>query len=107
MPVALDKLGESDAIRIAAYLDENRSTVESLVAALQRWDTVDFGVVLEHQPENARQTLSLLEQAIPAIHWFYLFETMLKTMTTELGLASVPVKESPARQVTQSTSAGR
>jgi len=30
--------------------------------------------------------LKLFQQSVPAIHWFYLFETMLHTMIRELGL---------------------
>ena len=30
--------------------------------------------------------LSLFRQAVPAIHWFYLFETMLHTMCREFHL---------------------
>jgi len=41
--------------------------------------------------------LKFLRQAVPAIHWFYLFETMLHTMIRELGLvqlvAELPVME--------------
>ena len=36
--------------------------------------------------------LRLFQQAVPAIHWFYLFETMLHTMIRELGLNHLAAK---------------
>jgi len=37
--------------------------------------------------------LRLFQQAVPAIHWFYLFETMFHTMIRELGLSHLAAKQ--------------
>jgi hypothetical protein len=83
----LDLAGEPGevALRIAAYLEKNRRDVEAAAAALEKWDAVDFEPVLAN-PREADFVLSLFQQAVPAIHWFYLFESMLQTMTRELQL---------------------
>jgi hypothetical protein len=47
---------------------------------------VNFEPILTDQPETAAMVLGLFRQAVPAIHWFYLFETMLHTMARELHL---------------------
>lgn len=86
MPVKLTGMDAENALRIRDYVDHNRSQVQDAVIALERWDTVDFEPILTDQPETAAMVLSLFRQAVPAIHWFYLFETMLHTMARELHL---------------------
>jgi len=83
----LDLAGEAIQVasRIAAYLEKNRRDVEAAAAALEKWDAVDFEPVLAN-PREAHFVLSLFQQAVPAIHWFYLFESMLQTMSRELQL---------------------
>jgi len=88
MPVALTGMDERNATRILAYLDTNRKDVEEAVRALEKWDQVDFGVLLTEKHETADMVLSLFRQAVPAVHWFYLYEAMLQTMVSELGLAN-------------------
>lgn len=87
MPVKLTGMDAENALRIRDYVDLNRGQVQDAVIALERWDTVDFEPILTDQPETAAMILSLFRQAVPAIHWFYLFETMLHTMVRELHLA--------------------
>jgi GT2 family glycosyltransferase len=88
----LDLAGEAIQVasRIAAYLEKNRRDVEAAAAALEKWDAVDFEPVLAN-PREADFVLSLFQQAVPAIHWFYLFESMLQTMTRELQLVGPAV----------------
>ncbi len=87
-------------MRILSYVEENRDEVEQAVAAVERWDAVDFEPILTDQPETAAMVLGLLRQAVPAIHWFYLFETMLHTMIRELGLKHL-ARERPVMQMAQ------
>jgi hypothetical protein len=86
MPITLTAMDEENAIRILSYVEEHRSEVEEAVEAVERWDSVDFEPFLTGQAETAAMVMKLLRQAVPAIHWFYLFETMLHTMIRELGL---------------------
>jgi glycosyltransferase involved in cell wall biosynthesis len=86
MPISLTAMDEENAIRIQSYVDEHRREVEEAVEAVERWDSVDFEPFLTDRPETATMVLKLFQQAVPAIHWFYLFETMLHTMIRELGL---------------------
>lgn len=89
MPVNLAGPAAATAERIATYLEQNRRDVEAAVAALQRWDDVDFEPILA-DPRETAHVLALFQQAVPPIHWFYLFEKMLETMRRELSLNSVP-----------------
>jgi glycosyltransferase involved in cell wall biosynthesis/tetratricopeptide (TPR) repeat protein len=89
MPVTLTGMDEENAIRILSYVEEHRTQVEDAVTALERWDSVDFEQILADQAETAAMVLRLFQQAVPAIHWFYLFETMLQTMIRELGLKHI------------------
>ena len=100
MPVKLTAMDEENAIRILAYVEEHRHEVEEAVEAVERWDSVDFEPLLTDQPETASMVLRLFQQAVPAIHWFYLFETMLHTMIRELGLHHLTAK-SPVLQAAQ------
>ncbi len=100
MPVKLTAMDEENAIRILAYVEEHRHAVEEAVEAVERWDSVDFEPLLTDQPETASLVLRLLQQAVPAIHWFYLFESMLHTMIRELGLGHIAFKHS-ARHAAQ------
>jgi glycosyltransferase involved in cell wall biosynthesis len=86
MPVKLTGMDEQTAVRIFHYVESNRRDVEQAVVALERWDAIDFAPLLAQQPDTAATVLDLFRQAVPAIHWFYLFETMLQTMIRELGL---------------------
>lgn len=97
MPVKLTGMDEENATRILGYVEEHRQEVEGAVAAVERWDSIDFEPLLTDRADTASTVLSLFQQAVPAIHWFYLFETMLHTMTRELGLKPLAA-EQPAAQ---------
>jgi Glycosyl transferase family group 2 len=92
MPVNLTGMDEENATRIFEYVEEQRHQVEQAVAAVERWDSVDFEALLTEQAETAAMVLRLFQQAVPAIHWFYLFETMLHTMIRELRLNHMTAK---------------
>lgn len=89
MPITLTAMDEANAIRILSYVERHRQEVEEAVEAVERWDSIDFEPFLTDQPETAATVLKLFQQAVPAIHWFYLFETMLHTMIRELGLSQL------------------
>ena len=93
MPIHLTGMDEENAARILDYVEQNRQSVEQAVIALERWDTVDFEPFLTGREETATLVLSLFRQAVPTIHWFYLFETMFQTMTRELKLTSLPLAQ--------------
>lgn len=86
MPVNLTGMDRHNAVRILHYVEERRHDVEQAVEALERWDSVDFDSLLSDQADTAALVLNLFRQAVPEVHWFYLFETMLQTMIRELGL---------------------
>jgi glycosyltransferase involved in cell wall biosynthesis len=86
LPLNLTAMDEENAIRILGYVAERRHEVEQAVAAVERWDAVDFEPFLAGRADTAAMVLNLLRQAVPAIHWFYLFETMIHTMIRELDL---------------------
>ncbi len=92
MPVNLTAMDEENAVRILSYVEEHRQEVEHAVDAVERWDSVDFEPFLTDRPDIAATVLGLLRQAVPAIHWFYLFETMLHTMIRELDLKHLAVE---------------
>jgi glycosyltransferase involved in cell wall biosynthesis len=102
MPVNLTGMDEENAMRILGYVEDHRLEVEQAFAALERWDSIDFEPLVADQPETATMVLRLFQQAVPAIHWFYLFETMLHTMIRELGLKH-PVAEQPPMGGAQAT----
>ena len=107
MPVKLTGMDAENALRIQDYVDHNRSQVQDAVIALERWDTVDFEPILTDQPETAAMVLSLFRQAVPAIHWFYLFETMLHTMAREFRLTHLaPEQPSHSQRVVRETDYG-
>jgi hypothetical protein len=89
MPVQLTGMDEENAVRILEYVETNRRDVEQAVQALEKWDDVDFALLLEKNQETANMVLSLFQQAVPSIHWFYLYETMLQTMVRELNLGQL------------------
>ena len=89
MPVQLAGMDEENAVRILEYVETNRRDVEQAVQALEKWDDVDFALLLEKNQETANMVLSLFQQAVPSIHWFYLYETMLQTMVRELNLGQL------------------
>jgi hypothetical protein len=93
MPIHLTAMDEENAARILDYVEQNRQSVEQAVIALERWDTVDFEPFLTGREETATLVLSLFRQAVPAIHWFYLLETMFQTMTRDLKLTSLPLAQ--------------
>jgi glycosyltransferase involved in cell wall biosynthesis len=97
MPVTLTAMDEPNALRLLHYVEEHRRDVEPAVEALEHWDSVDFDSLLTGQPETAAMVLNLFRQAVPAIHWFYLFETMLHTMIQELGLGHMAPDGIPMR----------
>jgi hypothetical protein len=86
MPVKLTAMNADNALRIQEYVNKNKLQVEDAVIAVEKWDAVDFEPILTDQPETAAMIMGLFRQAVPAIHWFYLFETMLHTMARELHL---------------------
>jgi hypothetical protein len=100
MPVNLTGMDEENAIRILGYVEEHRHEVEQAVAALERWDSVDFEPFLANHAETASMVLSLFRQTVPLIHWFYLFEAMLEAMIRELGLRQLAA-ERPVTQAAQ------
>jgi glycosyltransferase involved in cell wall biosynthesis len=104
MPVNLTGMDEENAIRILEYVEEQRHQVEQAVEAVERWDSVDFEILVAEQAETAAMVLRLFQQAVPAIHWFYLFETMLHTMIRELRLNHMTAKP-PAMQAAHSAGA--
>ena len=53
---------------------------------LEQWENVEFEPFLA-KPQEAAQVMALFQQAVPAIHWFYLLEKMLETMARELNLS--------------------
>jgi hypothetical protein len=93
MPVNLTGMDEENAMRILGYVVDHRLEVEQAFAALERWDSIDFEPLVADQPETATMVLRLFQQAVPAIHWFYLFETMLHTMIRELGLRHLAAEQ--------------
>ena len=97
MPVNLTGMDEQNAMRILRYVEAHRRDVEQAVEALERWDSVDFDALLADHADTAAMVLNLFRQAVPAIHWFYLFETMLQTMTRELGLRQLALETPPLR----------
>jgi GT2 family glycosyltransferase/tetratricopeptide (TPR) repeat protein len=97
MPVNLTGMDEQNAMRIALYVEAHRQEVEEAVEALERWDSVDFDALLAGHADTAAMVLNLFRQAVPAIHWFYLFESMLHTMIRELGLRHLASEPPPMR----------
>src|SRR5262249_49037637 len=65
MPVNLTAMDEENALRILAYVEEHRGEVEEAVAALERWDDVDFEPFLAERSETAALVISLFRQAVP------------------------------------------
>ena len=92
MPVNLTGMDEQNATRVLHYVEAHRHEVEEAVEALERWDSVDFEALLADHADTAAMVLNLFRQAVPAIHWFYLFETMLQTMIRELGLSQLALE---------------
>jgi hypothetical protein len=69
------------------------------VAALERWDDLDFGPILA-DPENERHVLALFQQSVPAVHWFYLFERMLEVMAVKFNMPELVSPEAVAMHAT-------
>ena len=86
MPVNLAGMDGNVARAIRQYLETNRSNVEKAAAALDEWENVEFEPFLM-RPQDAAKVMALFQQAVPAIHWFYLLEKMLETMVRELNLS--------------------
>jgi hypothetical protein len=101
MPVNLTGMDSNAAQAIQQYLDSNRSNVEKAVTALDQWENVEFEPFLT-QPQDAGKVMALFQQAVPAIHWFYLLEKMLETMIQELDLRLPVAPESCAAGTAQS-----
>jgi GT2 family glycosyltransferase len=93
MPVKLTGMDEANAMNILGYVEAHRQEVEEAVTALERWDSIDFEPFLTDHSETGQMVLRLFQQAVPAIHWFYLFETMFHTMIRELGLSHLAAKQ--------------
>jgi len=86
--ITLTAMDEENAIRILNYVEAHTARkLRKQSKRLKRWDSIDFEPFLTDRPETAAMVLKLFQQAVPAIHWFYLFETMLHTMIRELGLS--------------------
>lgn len=93
MPVNLTGMDGNAAQAIQQYLDSNRSNVEKSVVALDQWEKVEFEPFLTH-PQDAAKVMTLFQQAVPAVHWFYLLEKMLETMVQKLDLRLPIAQES-------------
>ncbi len=102
MPVNLTGMDRNAAQPILQYLETNRRNVES-AAALEQWENVEFEPVLA-KPQEAAQVMALFQQAVPAIHWFYLLEKMLETMVRELNLSFPAMSQSMAIETAQGRS---
>jgi glycosyltransferase involved in cell wall biosynthesis len=89
MPVNLTGMDRNAAQAILQYLETNRHNVEKVSAAIEQWENVEFEPFLA-RPQEAAQVMALFQQAVPAIHWFYLLERMLETMARELNLSLSP-----------------
>jgi GT2 family glycosyltransferase len=105
MPVNLTGMDEQNAVRILQYVEEHRHDVEQAVEALERWDSVAFDPLLADHADTAAMVLNLFRQAVPAIHWFYLLETMLQTMIQELGLRHLAAQR-PSTQIAHAAGVG-
>lgn len=92
MPINLAGMDRNAAQEIARYLEANRHNVEKAAAALDQWENVEFEPFLK-RPQDAAQVMALFQQAVPAIHWFYLLEKMLETMVQELNLSGSAMPE--------------
>jgi glycosyltransferase involved in cell wall biosynthesis len=86
MPIKLESMDEHAVPQISAYLQQNHKGVEAAVEALARWDGIDFEPILSNC-EMSAHVLSLFQQAVPAVHWFYLFESMLQALAGELHIS--------------------
>ena len=95
MPIKLTGMDPANGFRIRDYVDKHRQTIKSAVAALERWDGLDFEPILADR-ENERHVLSLFQQSVPAVHWFYLFERMLEVMANEFNMPELVSPEALA-----------
>ena len=99
MPIKLTAMDPSNGFLIRDYVDKHRPTIKSVVAALERWDDLDFEPILA-DPENERHVLALFQQSVPAVHWFYLFERMLEVMAVEFNMPELVSPEAVALHAT-------
>jgi SAM-dependent methyltransferase len=89
MPVALQDMGPADMGNIADYLDNARLEVGAAVEAMAEYDGVDFTSFYEMEVEGrsaATIVLEMFSQALPSVHWFYLYEALLQAWRTEMGM---------------------
>jgi glycosyltransferase involved in cell wall biosynthesis len=89
MPVALGDMGPADMGNIADYLDNSRLEVEAAVEAMAEYDGVDFSSFSDMEVEGrsaATIVLEMFSQALPSVHWFYLYEALLQAWRTEMGM---------------------
>jgi glycosyltransferase involved in cell wall biosynthesis/SAM-dependent methyltransferase len=88
IPVALDDMGSAALGKIADYLDASRSEVEAAVQAMAEYDEADFSLFYSMEVEGrpaAAIVLEMFSQALPGVHWFYLYESLLQAWRTETG----------------------
>ena len=85
MPLTLTGTDAEDATVILRYLQDHGEEIKQAVDALDRWDSVDFDAFLTDHADIASAVISLFRQSVPAIHWFYLFESMLNILLQRLN----------------------
>jgi glycosyltransferase involved in cell wall biosynthesis len=85
MPIKLTGMNPETGYRIREYVEKQRDQITAAVDALSRWDNVDFEPVLSN-PQTTAHVMSLFQQSIPPVHWFYLFGRMLEVMAKEFQL---------------------
>lgn len=77
------RLGRLDAASFDAmrrFLDRHRDEVAAAVHALRRYDDLDFlPFFAQPRPDGnaAGQVAALIAAALPTIHWFYVYESLL------------------------------
>jgi glycosyltransferase involved in cell wall biosynthesis/SAM-dependent methyltransferase len=103
MPVALQDMGPADMSNIVDYLDNARQEVEAAVEAMAEYDELEFDSFYEMEVEGrsaATIVLEMFSQALPSVHWFYLYEALLQAWRTEMGMigAASPVVATSAVQ---------
>jgi GT2 family glycosyltransferase/SAM-dependent methyltransferase len=89
MPVALEDMGPADMGKVAEYLDNSRLEVEAALEAMAEYDGVDFELFNHMDVEGrpaATIVLEMFTQALPGVHWFYLYESLLQAWRTEMGM---------------------
>lgn len=83
LPVAIDQLDGTAVDRVREHLHRRRPEIESAVKALAQYDDIDFnllsGKLIGNTPAK-RAVLDMFAKAIPAVHWFYVLESLADTL---------------------------